>query len=269
MFGPFRSASELRIALKIVRKIFPFRDHTCSPESGKACFNFQIGLCPGVCVGKISRRDYLKLIRQLTLFFRGRKAQLVRSLEKEMKAAAKEQKFELASEIKRRLFALKHIQDVALIKKTAAKTGLRLEAYDIAHTSGKETVGAMVTSDNGELDKSGYRLFKLRGEFARQPHDIGNLVEVLQRRLNHSDWPVPAAIIVDGSKAQINAAKRVLKERDLNWPVVAVIKDEFHRARELIGDEIFIARHRQEILHLNAEAHRFALKFHRSRRKII
>ncbi|NCN07985.1 hypothetical protein GW944_00245, partial [Candidatus Parcubacteria bacterium] len=100
-FGPFPHGSELREALKIVRKLFPFRDK-CTPNQGKPCFNAQIGLCPGVCSGDINKKDYRKLIKHLELFFEGKKDKVVKSLEKEMKALAKEEKFEEADKVKKK-----------------------------------------------------------------------------------------------------------------------------------------------------------------------
>src|SRR3989344_2275170 len=67
LFGPFPGGLSLKEALKIVRKIFPFRDK-CLPcvalaKQGKfcrPCFNRQIGLCPGVCSGEMSQEEYAK-----------------------------------------------------------------------------------------------------------------------------------------------------------------------------------------------------------------
>ena len=80
-FGPFTDGTSLRLALKIIRKIFPFRDK-CEPLSGKPCFNKQIGLCPGVCAGTISKKDYSKTIKKIKLFLSGKTASLEKSLEK-------------------------------------------------------------------------------------------------------------------------------------------------------------------------------------------
>ncbi|MFZ2769915.1 MAG: hypothetical protein WAZ50_02220, partial [Minisyncoccia bacterium] len=76
-YGPFPNGSELREALKIIRRIFPYRDNKCtmkkplghSSATGEACFNSQIGLCPGVCAGLMSKRDYRKRIKYIKLFF--------------------------------------------------------------------------------------------------------------------------------------------------------------------------------------------------------
>jgi excinuclease ABC subunit C len=76
-------------------------------------------------------------------------------------------------------------------------------------------------------------------------------------------------IIVDGSTAQINLARHVLKTRGLVLPVIGVVKDERHRAREVVGDKALVAAHRADIIRLNAEAHRFAVGYHRALRSII
>jgi excinuclease ABC subunit C len=262
IFGPFPYGSELREALKIIRKIFPYRTN-CKPQSGKLCFDAQIGLCPGICSGAVSQKDYGKTIRHLKLFFEGKKSQLIKTLEREMKAYAKSQELDKAGELKRKIFALQHIQDVALIKRNEDVQGrflvtrFRVEAYDIAHISGKYTVGAMVVMQDGELDKSSYRKFKLKGLAAEKSDDIANLKEILERRFNHPEWPFPNLIVVDGGQAQVNVAKLVLENRGLKIPVIGVIKDEHHRAIKGYPDHVVL---------INQEVHRFALAYHRNRR---
>ncbi|MEI6420137.1 MAG: GIY-YIG nuclease family protein [bacterium] len=115
-FGPFPHGQLLKEALKIIRKIFPFRSE-CKIGQIRPCFNYQIGLCPGACAGLISKKDYAKNIRHLRYFLSAQKNKLLLELEKEMKSLARVQKFEEAEKVKRTIFALKHIQDVALIKK--------------------------------------------------------------------------------------------------------------------------------------------------------
>lgn len=275
-FGPFPHGSELKEAMRIVRKIFPFRDK-CNPpfrgETAKVCFNAQIGLCPGVCTGEISKKDYNKIIRHLILFFEGKKPQLVKSLEKEMKLLAKTRKFEEADKVKKTIFALNHIRDVSLLKndvptiyrnkkERGAEKVFRIEAYDIAHISGINTVGVMVVVEDGEVNKSQYRKFKIHED---KNNDIANLREVLTRRFNHPEWPMPDLIVVDGGVAQINVAREIFK----NTPVVSVVKDERHKAREIIGLKKIDFQSRaldKSILLANSEAHRFAIAYHRNLR---
>ena len=258
-YGPFPHGAELKEALKIIRKIFPYRDEKCK-LTGKPCFNAQIGLCPGPCAGWISKKDYRKIISHIKLFFEAKKPKLIKSLEKEMKTLAKLHKFEEANKVKKQIFALDHIQDVALIKNDfESEANFRIEAYDIAHLSGKDVVGVMTVVSDGELDKSQYRKFKIR---INKNDDTGNLREMLTRRFNHSEWKFPNLIVVDGGRGQINAAKEVLKLRSLEVSVVSVVKDERHKAREIVGSKEYA----REILLANAEAHRFAINYHRKLR---
>lgn len=277
-FGPFPHGAELRQALKIIRKIFPYRDDKCTPASEqkdpahpKPCFNAQIGLCPGVCIGKISKREYRKTIKHLILFFRGEKDNLVKDLEKDMHKAAKEEKFEEAEKNKNILYALDHIQDVALIKRDANRVYdenvFRIEAYDIAHISGSNTVGVMVVVEDDELTKSQYRKFRIRGSDNKVTvDDTKNLKEVITRRLGHLEWPLPNLIVIDGGAAQQNAAKEVLSLKGFNIDLVSVVKDNRHKAKEILGQKRFIERFGNSILLANQEAHRFAITYHRKLR---
>src|SRR3989344_6644712 len=60
VFGPYTSPRSLRAALDLIRKAFPWS--TCEPGQKRACFYYHLKLCPGVCIGAISRRDYAKII---------------------------------------------------------------------------------------------------------------------------------------------------------------------------------------------------------------
>ncbi len=267
-FGPFPQGSVLQEALSIVRKIFPFRGK-CKPNSGKPCFYAQLGLCPGVCDGSISKAEYSKTINRIKLFFEGKKPALLRSLEKDMKYFAKELKFEDALRAKRTIFALNHTQDVALLKhnfnpeRQCLSESFRIEAYDVAHISGTNVVGVMVVLEDGEVKKSDYRKFKIK---TSTNDDNASLREMLNRRFGHTEWSMPNLIVVDGGKAQANTAEKVLAERGLKIPVVGVVKDEHHRAREIIGDKIACTTLERSILLANSEAHRFAIAYHRTLR---
>lgn len=273
VFGPFPHGTQLRDAVKIVRKIFPFRDK-CIPNSGKACFNRQIGLCPGVCTGDISKLEYARIIRNIELFFSGKKEQIQKNLEKEMKGYAKAREFEKAEMIKRRVFALDHIRDVSLIRNDVFDSGdipqsqYRIEAYDIAHISGKDTVGVMVVLEDGELNKNEYRKFKIRGVGGEvRVDDTANLKELLTRRLGHAEWKLPNLIVLDGGIAQRNVAEAVLKDRGFDIEIASVVKDERHTAKEIVGNRVTIEKREREILLINAESHRFAQAYHTNLRR--
>src|SRR3989344_64341 len=222
-FGPFPHGLELREAIKIIRKIFPFRD-TCEPHFAKAsrgkpstaCFNRQIGLFPGVCTGEISKLEYAKVIRSISLFFNGRKSEIIKGLRKHMKQKAKLRNFEKAAELRNKIFALEHINDIVLYKRNLAARplsesgryrGFRIEGYDIAHISGAHTVGSMVVMEDGVLAKHEYKRFKIR---TRANDDIGSLTEMLTRRFRHNEWRMPDLIVVDGGIVQKSRAEQII-----------------------------------------------------------
>lgn len=273
-FGPYTRGEALRTALKIVRQIFPYRDK-CTPyaeltpeQQGKArpCFQSQIGLCPGVCTGAISGTEYRKTVKRIALFFGGKKADLVKNLEREMSTAAKDLRFEEANEIKKLLFDLGHIRDVALMKMDREESSAaRIEAYDAAHLQGEATVGVMTVVQHALAKKSEYRLFKLRN--AHGGNDLSALEEILTRRLAHSEWPLPELIVVDGALLQSDVATRILKKKGLTIPVVGVVKNDKHKADRIIGPRGLVKRFEKDILLANAEAHRFAIGFHRKKKR--
>ncbi|OGG40572.1 hypothetical protein A2118_00850 [Candidatus Kaiserbacteria bacterium GWA2_50_9] len=281
MYGPFPSGPQLKEGLRLIRRIFPFFD-TEKPvgtkskhQEAKIEFNKQIGHYPRSSLftpigqNKENLKMYRKSIRKVMLFLSGRGKELRAMLEREMRAAAKEERFEDAAEARRELFALDHIQDVSLIKNEnqislsttgRLEIGIRIEAYDTAHLSGTNAIGVMTVVQDGVRVKSEYRTFRIRG--VTKNDDIASLKEILSRRLNHPEWPFPKVIVVDGGRTQRKAAESVLAEMGLKIAVVAVVKDERHRPREVIGARAAGISEADAVL-ANAEAHRFSLARHR------
>ncbi len=298
-YGPFTSGSQLREALKIIRKIFPFLD-----DKSKNYLEFykQINLVPDI-VGKRSflkeeqsdgegetlRRQYIQNIRNIKLFFEGKKTKILKNLQKEMVFYAKNREFEKAGEIKRQLFALQHINDIALLKNLPyarrhshsvmeeqdssghsedsfehMADSFRIEAYDIAHMGGKNMVGVMTVVIDGEVEKSEYKKFKIRTQ--NNANDTGALAEVLERRFLHPEWKFPDIIVVDGGVAQLNVAKKITSRFHLDVSVVAVVKNERHKPKAILSDEEIIKKYKQQILLANSEAHRFAINYHKKMR---
>ncbi|MEK7156971.1 MAG: UvrB/UvrC motif-containing protein [Patescibacteria group bacterium] len=289
IYGPFPSGAQLREGLRLIRRIFPFfdtpkpLDFALGKSAGKHQrtlieFNTQIGQYPRDLRFSLAwpigqRKEHLKMyrksIRKVALLLSGRGKYLRQVLEKEMKQAAKEERFEDAAAARRELFALDHIQDVSLIKDTDryqknvsvdTKFGYRIEAYDTAHLSGTNAIGVMTVVVDGSPVKKEYRSFNIRG--VKKNDDIASLKEILSRRLGHPEWTFPNAIVVDGGKTQKKAAETVLKEMGISIPVAAVVKDERHRPREVIGARTAGVSEADAVL-ANVEAHRFSLARHR------
>jgi excinuclease ABC subunit C len=277
LFGPFTSGSQFREAMRMIRKIFPFRDSKCTPaeeqkdpDNPRPCFNRQIGLCPGVCTGAISVQEYRRTIQHLRLFFEGRKKQLLLQLERQMYQYARDEAFESAAQYRRTIDALKHIRDVALVKDelrqpTANSRPFRIEAYDIAHTAGTYTTGVMTVLEDGEAASSEYRTFRVRQK--TNGSDTDALREVFERRMKHPEWPYPDLIVVDGGAAQRHVVEEVVQRMAVPIPVVGVVKNAHHKPERIEGSGRVANERKQAILYANSEAHRFALKFHKKLRR--
>lgn len=267
IYGPYPHGGQLKEALRIIRRIFPFLDEK-SKNSYNERFYRQIGLSPDTSSNE-ARYEYKKTIDHIKLFLEGKKRRLISTLEKEMNEEAQKHNFEKASEIRNKIFSLRHIQDVALIQNNKeeskeSKTDFRIEAYDISHISGKFVVGVMTVLENDEIKKSDYRKFKIKIDPGI--NDTKALKEVLNRRLKHSEWKIPNLIVVDGGLAQKRVVELALKENKIQTLVCAVTKDLKHRPKNIIGDSKFISKLRNQILQANAESHRFAVAYHRQLR---
>lgn len=267
VYGPFASLSQLRAAMKIIRRMFPYRD-TCELDAGKPCFNAQIKLCPGVCVGKVTKEEYKRHISNIRKLFEGKKTEIKKSLERDMKEYAKKELFEKAAFARNTLFALDHIKDISLLKDdmdimSFKKTDFRIEGYDVAHISGTSRVGVMVVLEGKEKKSSDYRKFKLEEKIN---DDYEGLRQLLRRRFSHQEWTYPDLIVIDGGAVHKQTAEKVLAQLELLIPCVAVVKDERHKPKDILGDRVLVDYHKREILLANAEAHRFAIKYHKTLR---
>lgn len=268
-FGPFVVAKEARELLRLIRKIFPFNTH--SPQeinTGKPCFYYQLGLCPGTCVGKISKKDYAKVVKHIILLLKGKEDLLLSQLEKEMKRKAEKLEFEKAQKIKRQIDLLKHLDDISLISNDSlsdsSEENRRIEGYDISNISGAYAVGAMVVFYGDKPQKSAYRIFKIKS--VNYPNDLAMMEEVIKRRLKHEEWQYPDLMLIDGGEAHINVAKKLLKEQKLSIPVVGIAKGPKRNKNDFYGEVPFWVD-KKTLIKVRDEAHRFAIKHHKKLRK--
>ena len=289
-FGPFPSSRTVRDTLKALRRVFPW----CSGKGNRlqgtgyrrACFYYHLGLCPGTCVGAISKEDYQKIIRRFSTFLEGKKEELVEELVFEMEDASDSQKFEEAGKIKRMIEGINYLTQANRIKsylenpnflEEETKSALeqlqedlnlanlpeRIEAYDISNIQGRDATGSMVVLTNGEIDKSQYRKFKIHN--SGRPNDVGMHREMLIRRLKHKEWPFPDLILVDGGRGQARGVRYEVRSMKYEIPVYGLAK----RMEWLYPSEGNIIKLPKKSLSLKLlqkirdEAHRFAVSYHR------
>jgi len=242
VFGPFSSLQIAKNILLILRKIFPYS--TCDLNQKKPCFHYQINLCPGKCIGKISQKEYLKNIKYIILILSGQKKKVLLLLKKENSEKLK---------------LLETFDDSLLIKRENFDfTNLRIEGYDISHFSSKNTVGSMVVFNGSHFDKKSYRIFKIKNANLRD--DVACLGEVIERRLKHKEWKKPDIILVDGGKSQVNIIKKNIKKYKVNILVLGISK--YGRDKLILDDKIHISEDFfNNLKMIRDEAHRFSNSF--------
>jgi excinuclease UvrABC nuclease subunit len=240
-----------------------------------------MGQCLEVCTGEISAFDYVKkVIRPLALFLQGHKKKVIKEFEKRMKAASKVEDFEEAALLRDQLKALYRIHDVALLNDSFFKDLItdvqgitRIEGYDISNLGSTDKVGSMVVFNMSGPLKSEYRKFNIKSVVGQS--DVDSLAEVMERRLKHSEWPLPQLFLIDGGRGQVNKIKAVLEARKVTIPVVGIAKGPERKRNDFIlgsKNQNFIewvSKHQDILIKVRDEAHRFAITFNRSKRKII
>jgi len=287
--GPFVEGTALKKTLRFLRRAFPY--YTTKKHPKIKCTWCHLGLCPGP---EPDLAEYKKNTKKLISVLSGKRKAVLKSLQKKMKEFSKEKKFEEAGKIRDKINNLQQIMAHAhvinaranpvpdtgemLAKIIGTKKAIkRIECYDVSNMQGKSATGSMVSARGGPasgwiLDKGQYKKFKIRTK--DEPNDVAMLRETLERRFAHPEWDFPEVILIDGGIAQLNIAIKV--------------KEQFHGIVKLIK-VISIAKGRQELFvegkktpiplkdlpqqvynlikHLDDEAHRFAINYHKKLRK--
>jgi excinuclease ABC subunit C len=232
-FGPYLSTFSVRQALKLLRRIFPFAVKRGAGQK-RASLYYHLGLDPGLEEGKTSLNEYRANLRRLIAVIEGKRKNIEKELERDMKRAAKAQDFEAAAKARNQLFSLQNLgrqvifsdKEFLDISKDHAlgelvdllglpKFPKRIEGYDISHMQGSDVVASMVVFTNGVSNKGEYRKFKTRKD---QNNDFYNMHETISRRLsekNRKAWGLPDLVLIDGGKGQLDAAIRARDEAGL------------------------------------------------------
>ena len=287
--GPFYAKTTVATALRALRRVFPYYD---KPYTGKKTLNTDLGLTPGIEIGKSTPKDYKKDLKKLIRYLEGDRKKLILEVKKEMEKEAKQGNYERAAELRNQYFGLQGLKKKIVfsdkefldISSDQALKDLqkllklnqpprRIEGYDISHEQGTNVVASLVVFTHGVSDRAEYRKFKLKNQ---KNDDPGNMREVIERRLKHTEWPYPDLIILDGGEGQLNAVRDLLNAK--NIPFVGRNKSGDHTRNDSVNLIIPTAQessgYRSELLpntshiaklvaRIDDEAHRFAITYHR------
>jgi excinuclease ABC subunit C len=277
----------------------------------KPCLFYYLHLCDAPCAGLVQKDAYRRNISNVKRFFNNEKQVLSSELQTEMQQQAKNHNFERAAILRDKVADLNYIsqrihidtgtdeysfehekkertkQAVAELVKLLdtysfeIKPGFKMECYDISNISGTNAVSAMVVFVDGKPAKNLYRKFKIRTKSS--PDDFEMLREVFRRRFSEKELTgkdesfskLPELIVVDGGKGQLSATYTILRELNINVPIIGLAKkrEEIFMPHEEEGELQFSKRTLRNgseskflIQRLRDEAHRFGIRFHRSLR---
>lgn len=161
----------------------------------------------------------------------------------------------------------------------------RIEAFDISNIQGVESVGSMVVFEGIKPNNKEYRRFKIKT--VEGPDDYKSIEEIIMRRFkrglkesreilnnnldieNKNFINFPDIILIDGGKGQVNIVKKVLYDLGIDIPICGMVKDDKHRTRAIIINNIeYDMKDNLELRHfitrVQDEVHRFAINYHRS-----
>ena len=291
LFGPYPSGLSVKRVYSYLRKLYPFC--TCKNKDCASSLYFHIGLCPGPYAGAITKKEYRKNINNIIKFLAGKQQNHIKRIEREMKAYSKEEEFEKAKQLRDRINDLKYIgQDIDFTyyddtesyesKRTKARKSSfntlaidlgisnleRIECFDISNMQGKHAYGSMVVATNGELNRSEYRIFKVKS--INTPNDFEMLREVLHRRFKYTE-NLPQLVLIDGGKGQLNAVRDFVP---LNIVLMGISKGKhLKRQGKRLQDEYWISNGKdilqfdidspEILIDLRNEAHGFAITHYR------
>lgn len=145
----------------------------------------------------------------------------------------------------------------------------RIETFDNSHLFGTYTVSGMVVFTLGIPDKNNYRKYKILSDAKDDYHLMKEVIYRRYFRVLMDNLERPDLIIVDGGKAQINAAEEVLNSLNLDIPVCGLIKNEHHKTSSLLYNEkIYDIDKTSNLFHmlerLQDEVHNYTISYHKN-----
>lgn len=301
IFGPFTSVNALRESIQLLQRVFQFRTCTLTIKADdpknryfRPCILHPIHQCTAPCGARISKEEYRKDIDRFIRFLTSKRSIMLRELKAEMEQASELLHFEEAAHLRDQIVALRKLDDRArktrdddrewqpevTIFATDPSAALRslqrtlgidqpiraMEAIDIAHLQGGETVGSKVAFIDGRPFKDGYRRYRIR---TAQNDDYAAIREVVSRRYREAGEGhelYPDVIVIDGGLGQLHAAMEAFRHMGVKPPMVISLakKEEIIYMQERSAP-IKLGRENPGLRLVQAmrdEAHRFAQLYH-------
>lgn len=301
VFGPFTSVTALRESVQMLQRVFKYRTCTLDIRSDdpknrffRPCILHPIEQCTAPCANKISSEEYREDIQRFIRFLTSKRSVMLRELRAEMKAASEKREYEKAARLRDQISAIQKLDDRAKQSRDDKRewqpevtvfasdpaTALRslqrtiglddpircIEAIDIAHLQGGETVGSKVCFIDGRPFKDAYRRYRIRNATNDDYMAIREVVSRRYREAGEGNELYPEVILIDGGLGQLHAALEAFDQLDHKPPmVIALAKKEELIYVQQRAEPIRLSRQNPGLKLCQAmrdEAHRFAQLYH-------
>ncbi len=301
VFGPFVSGGSLRHAIQVLQRVFQYRTCDLDIASGDAanrhfrpCLLHSIGQCTAPCANRVTPQSYRDDIDRFIRFLGGKKSAMLRELRMEMTRCSEAREFERAAILRDQIRSIERLDQrehrkasgefdwqpeitsfiqspaqgiAALQRLLESDRPIRcLEAIDIAHLGGDETVGSKVCFIDGRPFKDGYRRYRVRSVGNDDFMAIREVVSRRYREAGEGHELYPDLVLIDGGAGQLSAALSAFESLRIQPPlVVALAKKEELIYRAGFAEPLRLGRANPALKLCQAirdEAHRFAQHYH-------
>ena len=297
VLGPFTSVYALRESITLLQRVFRFR--TChldivegDPRNRhfRPCLLYPIKQCTAPCAEKIGKEAYREDISRFIRFIESKRSVMLRQMRREMQEASAARQYERAAVLRDQIQALEKLDErgkagdgwqpeteslhvdpskglESLRKTLHMPEPIRcMEAIDIAHLQGGETVGSKVCFVDGRPLKNEYRRYRVK---TADNDDYTSIREVVSRRYREAGAGTelyPDVILIDGGLGQLHAALEAFEQLDVKPPmVISLAKKEELVYVQACSEPIRLSRNNMGLRLCQAirdEAHRFAQHYH-------
>jgi excinuclease ABC subunit C len=252
-FGPYANAKKVRETLDVLNRVFQFRP--CEGpkpgrHSGIPCLDFHIERCHAPCVDYISKAAYGEIIEGVINFLAGDTRTIVRELQRQMREAAADERFEDAARYRNRLFAIENLAE----KQGADRreTG-SIDVLGIAASEDRAAVQVFPLRGGKMIDRHGFHLENVEGQ------DVTTILEAFCLEYYGNAPSIPPQIIVPSEATGLEALEEFLSElRGSRVEVRAPARGEKRRLAELAAQNARIALDSEAVASEQKRARRVA-----------
>ena len=235
-FGPYANAKKVRETLDVLNRVFRFRP--CEGpkpgrHSGIPCLDYHIERCHAPCVGYISKEDYGEMIDGVIEFLSGDTRPIVRELERRMREAAAEERFEDAARYRNRLFAIEHLAERQAADRRSIGT---IDVIGVAVEGERAAVQVFPLRGGKMVDRYGFHLENVEGQ------DVTTMLEAFCLEYYGTAPSIPPQIVVPPEATGLEALAEFLSElRGSRVEVRAPERGEKRRLQELAAQNAQLA----------------------------